>query len=664
LQSRANFAKPAIFVSLLPENETVLSLENIGIEFGGRWLIREAGYQFRPGEKVGLIGRNGTGKSTLLKVIAGEMVPTTGQVHTVRGAKVAHYHQELLSFETEKSIFDLALEAFAPILEIKAEMEKLLARTEAGHAKAEDWDHLASLQAQFDAHDGSRMDASVHEMLSGLGFSADQHGRPYRTFSGGWRMRVLLARMLLSEPEILLLDEPTNHLDLPSIQWLENYLRTFRGICVLVSHDRFFIDRMADRILDISLQKMNVYNGNYTFYLAQKAERQELQKRAYDNQQKYIDEQERFINRFRAKATKARQVQSRIKQLDKIDLVEAPEEETVSLSIRFQVKRPSGKEVLTLEHIGKKYGDLRVLEDSSCLVSRGDKIALIGPNGIGKSTLLRVIAGLEPHTGKRIPGYQVSQTFFAQHQLEALVLENNIYEELRACTPGKTETELRTILGCFMFSGDDIEKKINVLSGGEKSRLALAKTLTSEANFLLLDEPTNHLDIPSIQILIQALQAYEGTFIVVSHDRHFLREVANKIWYISDRKLCEYPGTYAEFDDHLRRLEKDQKDEPQRKETEAPKSKGETDFKEQKRFRNRVKKLKTEIEVAEKEISKLEEEKKQQALRMAEPEIAADYGKLAGVQEKVQNLQKQIEGRTEDWTLMVMELEEMEAEES
>ncbi|MEO0472203.1 MAG: ABC-F family ATP-binding cassette domain-containing protein [Bacteroidota bacterium] len=525
----------------------MLSLENIGLEFSGKWLLREASHQFLPGELIGLIGRNGAGKSTLLKVISGELLPSEGKVHKSGQLSIAFFNQNLLSYQTERSIFEVAQDAFADLIQLQQEMEQLFQQMESGKADPSLADEITRKQSIFDARGGPQMEAKIHATLAGLGFQAVEHHASFQTFSGGWRMRVLLAKMLLMEPDILLLDEPTNHLDLPSIQWLEGYLKGFPGTCILVSHDRFFMDRMAERILEISFQKLELYSGNYAFYLKEKAQRQEMQQRAYENQQKFLADQEKFIERFRYKATKARQVQSKIKQLDKLDRIEAPEEENVSLSIRFSMKVKSGKEVLKLQDIDKAYGEKVILQQTGGTIMRGDKVALIGANGLGKSTLLRIMAQTEPHQGQHELGHQVQPSFFAQHQLEALDQKNNILAELDLAGSGKTEQELRTVLGCFMFSGEDVEKKISVLSGGERSRVALAKTLISEANFLLLDEPTNHLDIQSIHILVQALNAYEGTYVLVSHDRYFLEQVANKIWYIEDQQIKEYPGTYAEY---------------------------------------------------------------------------------------------------------------------
>ncbi|MEP5612172.1 MAG: ABC-F family ATP-binding cassette domain-containing protein, partial [Cyclobacteriaceae bacterium] len=344
-----------------------------------------------------------------------------------------------------------------------------------------------------------------------------------------------------------MLDEPTNHLDLPSIQWIETYLQSYEGAYIIVSHDREFLNRSVNKIVEVSMQKLNVYPGDYDHFEEEKALRNELQQNAFENQQQKIKEAERFIERFKAKATKAKQAQSKMKMLEKMNRVEQVVDENAQVNFRFNFKTKSGRHVKRLVDVSKSYGDLEILNNSTIGLERGDKVALIGANGKGKSTALRIIAETEPYKGKVETGHNVINSFYAQHQLEALDIKNDLLEELKQAGTGKTEQELRSVLGCFLFSDDEVFKKIKVLSGGEKSRVALAKTLISEANFLLLDEPTNHLDILSVSILVQALQQYEGTLLFVSHDRHFITQVANKIWWIEGKEIKEYPGTYEEF---------------------------------------------------------------------------------------------------------------------
>ncbi len=651
----------------------MLTIDKIGIEFGGNWLLKDASHQFKEKAVTGLIGRNGAGKSSLLRIIAGTNLPSAGAIAKPKDSKLRYFHQDLLSFQTERSIFDTAKDAFEEAIKVKNELDEVLDELEKGSEDLDLWDKVAHLQSIWEGLEGDKIDSKVYEILAGLGFKPFEVHQPYKNFSGGWRMRVLLAKMLLETPDILLLDEPTNHLDLPSIQWLESFLKTFPGICIIVSHDRYFLDRMVQEIVEISNQSLTAYPGNYTNYTIKKAERMDIQQKAFANQQKFLSDQQQFIDRFRAKASKARQVQSKIKQLDKVERVDEPEEESVDLAIDFKVKITSGREVLQLSDIGKSYGEKVIFKHSNAVIERGDKIALIGANGLGKTTLLRVIAGIEPHAGLRKPGHNVKQGFFAQHQLESLHLQNTILQELTAETRDKTEVELRTILGCFMFTGDEVLKKITVLSGGEKSRVALAKVLVSEANFLMLDEPTNHLDIQSIQILIQALQRYEGTFIVVSHDRDFLSQVANKIWYIESQELKEYPGTYEEYD--LYRIAQQQKVDEEEKRLKNEKQvqkqiqkeavvakKQETpmtpkEYEAQKQRKNRFRKLQTEVDQTEEEISKIESEIATLTESLTSPSVASDYTKIAEVNAKILKNQQLIEQKTALWESLLAELE-------
>ena len=369
-------------------------------------------------------------------------------------------------------------------------------------------------------------------------------------------MRVMLAKLLLQNPRLLLLDEPTNHLDLPSIEWLEDYLQSYEGTVIIVSHDRQFLDKMINKIVEVANKKVYVYTGNYSSYLLQKVERDDLQQRAFENQQQFIKQQEKLIDRFKAKASKATMAQSRMKMLDKIERIEEVQNDEAVMNLKFKIKQQPGKVLVELKNISKTYGTQLIFKQANATIDRGDKIALIGANGKGKSTLLRIIDQSEgTQSGAVEYGYNLLKTFYAQHQLESLNVQKEILQELSDMGSAKLENELRTILGCFLFTGDDVFKKIKVLSGGEKARVALAKTLIYEANFLLLDEPTNHLDIQSMNILIQALQDYEGSFITVSHDRHFISQIANKIWWIENGEIKEYLGTYDEWKFYMQERE-------------------------------------------------------------------------------------------------------------
>ncbi|MGB7529060.1 ABC-F family ATP-binding cassette domain-containing protein [Sphingobacterium cellulitidis] len=635
----------------------MISINNLTFEIGSRALYDEANWHIKPGDKVGLIGANGTGKSTLLKLIVGEFSPTSGTISMAKDLKLGYLNQDLLSYHSEKSILHVAMEAFERQNQLHTEIENLLKKLETDYSD-DILNKLSDKQTEFEALDGYSIEFRAHEILAGLGFSEEEQKRPLATFSGGWRMRVMLARILLQAPDILLLDEPTNHLDLPSIKWLETYLQSFEGAIVIVSHDRYFLDRIINKTVESRKGKLTLYAGNYSFYLEEKSLREEIQGNQYKNQQAKIKQEERLIERFRSKASKAKMVQSRIKALDRMEKVDEVDDDNPEVNFSFKFSKPSGRHVVTIENISKSYPNIDILDKTDGLIEKGDKIALIGANGKGKSTLLRIVADADTEfEGKSTKGHNVSQTFFAQHQLEALHLENSILQELVAFAPKHTETELRSILGSFLFTGDDVFKKIKVLSGGEKSRVALAKALTADANFLVLDEPTNHLDMASVNILIQALQQYEGTFIVVSHDRYFLDHVANKIWFIEDKEIKEYPGSYQEFEEWnskrtikpVVKQEKKVKEEP-KKEKVAP-----TDD---------VKKI---IQKKNKELSALEEkiESQESLVKELENELAQEdiYSDPVKLQEHTRNYNSEkakLEGLQQDWENLAEEIMNLE----
>lgn len=585
----------------------MIALTDIGFEFGGRFLYRNANWHIKPNERIGLIGMNGTGKSTLLRVINGEYQLTEGNISKPRDLTIGFLNQDQLSFETEASILQVAMSAFQRQLDLEIEIEKILKVMETDYSD-EVLNKLSNLQTEFDALDGYNIHHKCEKVLEGLGFTTAQLQQPYKKFSGGWRMRVMLAKLLLQNPNLLMLDEPTNHLDLPTIEWLENYLRDYDGTVIVVSHDREFLDKMVTKIVEVSMQKINEYSGNYSFYLESKSERMDLQQRQFDNQQQFIKQQEQFINRFKAKASKATAAQSRVKLLEKLDRIEAPEDDNAEINIDFRINTQSGKVVSEIKNVSKSFPDIDILKKASGEIVRGDKIALIGANGKGKSTLLRLIAGTDVYDGEITTGHNVIQAFYAQHQLESLNVENEIIEEMRQYGADRTETELRTILGCFLFTNDEVFKKIKVLSGGEKARVALARTLLAEANFMLLDEPTNHLDMRSINILIQALQQYQGTFVVVSHDRFFVSQIANKIWWLEDGEIKEYLGTYDEYE-YWRQKQEDIKklqDAHQKKlNADAPKPKKEVEKNNHKPSGNQLQKLQKEFAEIEKSIAGL-----------------------------------------------------------
>ena len=526
----------------------LLGLQNVTFEFGARVIVEDATWHIQPNERIGLIGYNGTGKSTLLKVFTGQYLPSAGTVEKSRDTTIGFLHQDLLSFDTDDSILQVALGAFENVLKLEKEIEAIGIELEQN--SDEELAHkYADKLHELEILGGYSIHHKSEEILQGLGFANADLQRPYKEFSGGWRMRVLLAKMILMHPDVLLLDEPTNHLDLPSIEWLEKYLQHYQGSVVIVSHDRYFLDRMVTKIVELYQQELHFYTGNYTYYQQEKAQRIEIQQKAYENQQDYIRQQEKFVERFKAKASKAAQAQSIVKRLNKIERIENTELERPNMRINFAIDKQPGRTLCTLKNVTKKFGDVKIVEHAGAEINRGDKIGLIGANGKGKSTLLRIVAGTETFEGERIWGHNVDDSFYAQHQLEALDINNDVLEEMQTARSGKTDLELRTLLGCFLFSGDDVDKKIRVLSGGEKARVALAKTIVSKANFLLLDEPTNHLDIHSVDLLVDALNKYEGTFILVSHDRYFVNQTCNKIWEIDNYKIKEFVGNFKEWEE-------------------------------------------------------------------------------------------------------------------
>ena len=647
----------------------LIGLNNVTFEFGARVIVSEATWHIHPGERIGLIGYNGTGKSTMLKLLVGQYLPSAGTVEKGRDTTIGYLHQDLLSFDTNDSILEVAMGAFERIKQLEKEIEELgiqLEQTSDEKLLEKYTDKLHELEVLG----GYTIHHRTEEVLQGLGFNNADLNRPYKEFSGGWRMRVLLAKMILQQPDVLLLDEPTNHLDLPSIEWLEKYLTHYQGSVVIVSHDKYFLNRMVTKIVELYQQSLHIYTGDYEFYEKEKEIRVELQQRAYENQQDYIRQQERFIERFKAKASKAAAAQSAMKRLDKIDRLDQVEIERPNLRINFQVDKQPGKVLVDLKGLTKRFGENTIIENAVAEIERGDKIALIGANGKGKSTVLRIIAGAETYTGERTWGHNVEESFYAQHQLEALDLNNTILEEMQTCRSGKTELELRSLLGCFLFGGDDTDKRIKVLSGGEKARVALAKVIVSKANFLMLDEPTNHLDMHSVELLADALNKYEGSLIFVSHDRFFISETANKIWEIVDHEIKEFKGTYKEYMEWKERMAKQQKalqqsagkgnenKKAEAKPTPAPAAAPKAPInQDQKKELQRVQK---EFSKAEKDVAQLQSEKTRLEQEMGNPSNYSDKTKFATLEQQYKTVQQKHTEATKQYEILfekVMELE-------
>ncbi|GAB3993618.1 ABC-F family ATP-binding cassette domain-containing protein [Spirosoma daeguense] len=648
----------------------MISITNLSYYLGSRALYENASLHIKPSQKIGLIGLNGTGKSTLLRIINGEYQIDGGSISKAGDVTIGFLNQDLLSYQTDESILSVAMQAFERQNQLQKQIDELLHEMETNY-RDELVDKLGKVQEEFDALDGYTVQSKAEEILEGLGFSTDDLQKPLRTFSGGWRMRVILAKLLLQKPSLLMLDEPTNHLDLPSIQWVEKYIQTYEGAVIVVSHDREFLDNVIDVTVEVSGSKLNSYTGNYSFYLEEKALRNEIQKGAYENQQAKIRQTERFIERFKAKATKAKQAQSRVKQLARMELVDAVIDESARVNFKFQFSTQPGRHILHLDDITKHYGPKRILTRADIRLERGDKVALIGANGRGKSTLLRIISGSEPlNEGNRQLGHNVSFSFYAQHQLESLSVEDTLLEELKQANPTKSEGELRGVLGCFLFSNDEVFKKIKVLSGGEKSRVALAKVLLSQANFLLLDEPTNHLDMQSVNILIQALEQYEGTYVVVSHDRYFVSQIANKIWYIEDEQIKEYPGTYDEYEWWMEERKEQEKitgtsgskpqSAPKTPVATSPEPRTTSTDDERKEWQRTLKKLTQQAEESESKISLLEERKKRLEAELADPATYGDSKLMQAKNDEYHRVKNEINQLQDDWENVMLEAEKWE----
>ncbi len=618
----------------------LISLQNISFSFGARAILEDASWQIHTGERIGLVGSNGTGKSTLLRIMTGAYTVDSGVINKPKDVSLGFFNQDLLSFSTNDSILKVGMQAFEKAHEVEKVMERIIKELESNADDADLLDDYSHALHDFEVAGGYEMEHKTAEVLEGLGFSTADLQRPYDQFSGGWRMRVLLAKMMLQQPELLLLDEPTNHLDLPSIEWLERYLISYPGSVVIVSHDRYFLDRMVTKIVEVWQRGLHQYSGNYTFFQKEKEERMVLQQRAFENQQDYIKQQERFIERFRAKATKAAAAQSAIKRLDKLDVIEAPDGSMPAMNINFDIAIQPGKIICTLKDITKRFANLTILEHADAEIIRGDKIALIGANGKGKSTLLRIITGSESYEGERKWGHNVEESFYAQHQLEALTVEHEVLEEMKLCGSGKNELELRQLLGCFLFSGDDVFKKIKVLSGGEKARVALAKVIAAKGNFLLLDEPTNHLDMQSVEMLIEALTKYKGTLIIVSHDRYFISRTANKIWNIEDGKVNEFNGPYDEWstwfhDKQKRELAvKQTAPKPIEKKEEKPAPKPNVNNDQLNALRKELQKQQKLFQKLEEDINKLKQDTAELEAKLADPAFYSNKTEFLKVDEQ------------------------------
>lgn len=652
----------------------MLSINNLSLQYGYKHIFRDVSAQVYDGDRIGLAGVNGTGKSTLLKIMCDELETDPGVVTRASWFTVSYLPQEVTLELGSRTLFDEAESAFDEALAHQREFDEiggLLATLEEGSPElARLLERQGELQHLLEGLDIFRIRPEIERILFGLGFSKQDLDRPVSDFSGGWIMRLLLAKLLLQKPSLLLLDEPTNHLDLDSLTWMEDFLLQYQGAMVIISHDRAFLDRVTSKTWELSLGRLTSYKGNYSHYLVEKAQRMELERAAYDNQQAMIKQTERFITRFRAKSTKAKQVQSRAKQLEKLERLELSETER-TIHFSFPPAAPSGRDVLQLNGVNKEFDGKQVFKDVTLELQRGDKLAVVGVNGAGKTTLLRIMAGVEPADGDIRQGHNVILTYFGQHQAQELSGELSVLDTVYHAAQDMTVTKVRSLLGAFLFSGDEVEKKVQVLSGGEKSRVALARMLIKPANLMLLDEPTNHLDITSQEVLQEAMAQYEGTIIVVSHNRFFVNSFVNKVLEIRDGRATMYLGNVDDYLATRKRQEDLSVEEKQRsavteKQSEADSSdrKGQRRERAQRRqqLSAQLKPWKNKVTEAERQIESLEERKGELETMMADPDLYADQQRWSETSKEYNEVKHRLKRQYEKWEQAQEKIEEIDAQ--
>ncbi len=588
----------------------MLNIHNLSVSFGGTYLFEEVTFRMGAGDRVGLVGKNGAGKSTMLKILAGDFKPDSGQIATEKEVRIGFLRQDI-DFEAGRTVLEEAYQAFKEIKLYEAKIEEinhqLVTRTDyESEAYSELIQQLSDYQHQYEIHGGYNYVGDTEKILLGLGFKREVFNDQTETFSGGWRMRIELAKLLLQANDILLLDEPTNHLDIESIIWLEGFLRNYPGVVVIVSHDKMFLDNVTNRTIEISLGKAYDFNKPYSQYLELRHEIREKQLATQKNQAKKIEETEKLIEKFRAKASKASMAQSLIKKLDKVERIEVDEDDNSVMNISFPVSKVPGRVVIEAEHVTKAYGDKTILKDISLLVERGSKIAFVGQNGQGKSTFIKAIVNEFEFQGEIKLGHNVQVGYFAQNQAEYLDGEITLLQTMEDAATDTNRAKVRDMLGSFLFRGDDVEKKVKVLSGGERNRLALCKLLLQPINVLVMDEPTNHLDIKSKNVLKAALQKYEGTLLLVSHDRDFLQDMSNLVYEFKDQKIKEYLGDINYFLEqrNLENMREVEKKDVEKKEV-AANNNSKASYEDQKKNKsllNRLSKIESQIKQLEIDI--------------------------------------------------------------
>lgn len=648
----------------LIKDKIMVSVDGLTVEFGGFTLFDDISFVVNKKDRIALVGKNGAGKSTMLKIFAGLQLPTSGTVCIPKDITIGYLPQQM-KLADGYTVKEEAERAFEHIHELESEIERLNNElAERTDYESESYhnliDNVTHKTEMFQMMGGNNYLAELERTLMGLGFTRTDFDRPTSEFSGGWRMRIELAKLLLSRPDILLLDEPTNHLDIESIQWLENFIATRANAVVLVSHDRAFIDNTTFRTIEIELGKIYDYKVNYSDYVVLRKERREQQLRAYENQQKKIADTEAFIERFRYKATKAVQVQSRIKQLEKVDRIEVDDTDNTSLNLKFPPAPRSGSYPVIIEDVAKRYGSHLVYEHVTFTINRGDKVAFVGKNGEGKSTLVKCIMGEIHFEGKLQLGHNVKIGYFAQNQAQLLDEKQTVFDTIDYVAQGDIRTKIRDILGAFMFGGDASDKKVGVLSGGERSRLAMIRLLLNPVNLLILDEPTNHLDMRSKDVLKSALKEFDGTVIVVSHDREFLDGLVDKVYEFGNQRVIEHLGGIYEFLERkkmesLRELERSAQSKNISDESEAQPTQNKRSYEARKEHGKAIRKMEKAVADAENKIAGLENKIKEIENGLATPEGASD----ASLYNEYSKLKKELSETMDKWTELTIELEDL-----
>jgi ATP-binding cassette subfamily F protein 3 len=657
----------------------MLSVNHLDIRFGEKHLFNDVSVQVHIGNRIGLVGVNGAGKSTLLKIMAGIAETDDGVISKAKHFTIGYLPQESSELFSQRSLYEEAETAFAPLLALQAEATQLHEQMREMDPHTEEFQNIllrqGEIQHQLDASDIYAIGGKIEKILIGLGFRREDMEKPVNSFSGGWQMRLKLAKMLLEAPSLLLLDEPTNHLDLDSLTWVEQFLKNYNGSMVIISHDRTFLDKVTETTWELSFGRIDIYKGNYSYFLKERAERRAIEKGAYDNQQAKIKQTMRFVDKFRAKATKARQVQSRVKQLDKLERIELSEEES-QIRFTFPPAPPSGRDVLTVKSVSKSYNGSRVFSEVELLLNRGDKVAVVGVNGAGKSTFLKILAGqIEPDSGEVRLGSNVRLSYFGQHQAQELSPQLTVLDTMALSGEDMTVTRTRSLLGAFLFRGEDVDKKVSVLSGGEKSRLALAKMIAKPANCMLLDEPTNHLDMSSQDVLQEAMAQYDGTIVVVSHNRYFLEGFVNKVLEVKNGNITLYEGNIAEYQakqELLREQEKEQTAEGKQAEDDSTKKSPESQEsrKEKKRQEAQLRQERSrlagpwlnQLTEAEKQVEFYEQQKEDLEALMADPELYSDERGWQKTSKEYEECKRRLERWYDKWETAQEKIDKIDAE--